>query len=149
MSTDRQSRIAPGHVLVVENNPLNLRMIEEGFNVVAVLTTLSIVTDGVKAMDFLYLRNEYVEAQRPDLILLDLDVSTKGGRDVLIKIKSDDALCTIPVIVLSMSKRSIDIRNAYNNGANCYLTKPSEFDDFVELVHAIGDFWFTHAALPL
>jgi chemotaxis family two-component system response regulator Rcp1 len=79
MSTDRQSRITSGHVLVFENNPLNLRVIEEGFNVVAVLTALSIVTDGVKAMDFLYHRNEYVEAQRPDPILLDLDVSTKAA----------------------------------------------------------------------
>jgi two-component system response regulator len=106
------------------------------------------VEDGVEALDYLYRRGKYKSATRPDLILLDLNLPKKDGREVLAEIKSDDELKTIPVVVMTTSDADSDIRRAYALHANCYVTKPADFDAYVGLVQSIERFWVSVARIP-
>lgn len=135
-------------VLIIEDNPVDIHMIKQAFTDVSVPHNLSVITDGEKAIDFLHHRDGCVNAPRPSLILLDLNLPKKDGHEVLAAIKSDDSLRTIPVIILTTSDLDSSVANAYCHCANCYLIKPIEFDEFIKMVRAIGTFWLSVAALP-
>lgn len=143
-------------ILLVEDNPgdVNLTRIaladsswktlrEQEINV-----NLSVVTDGVEAMNFLHRHGDYHQAIHPDLILLDWNLPRKDGREVLIEIKADQNLQRIPIVVLTTSEAEEDILKAYNLHANCYITKPVDFNEFVQIVQSIEDFWFKIVKLP-
>lgn len=135
-------------VLVIEDNPLDVLMIKQGFTDVPVAHNLNVITDGERAIDFLYHKNELINARRPDLILLDLNLPKKDGLEVLATIRSDESLRAIPVIVLTTSDLDTSLFKAYSSWANCYLIKPIEFDEFVGMVKTIATFWLSVVTLP-
>lgn len=135
-------------ILLVEDNPGDARLTLEAFKEGKVLNHLSVVNDGVEALAFLRREGPYAGAKTPDLILLDLNLPRKSGREVLAEIKHDERLKTIPVVVLTTSSDEQDIARAYDNHANCYLTKPVELDQFLRVVHSIENFWLTLVKLP-
>ncbi|MBM9511022.1 response regulator [Desulfogranum marinum] len=139
---------SPVEILLVEDNPGDVRLTIEGLKEGKVRNTLSVVEDGVEALAFLRKEGKYVDAVRPDLILLDLNLSKKDGREVLTEIKSDENLRNIPVVVLTTSKAEQDILKAYSLHANCYITKPVDLDQFISVVESIEDFWFSIVKLP-
>ena len=142
----RQSR--PVEVLLVEDNPGDVRLTQEALKDGRVLVNLTVAADGVEAMDVLNKRGNYQNAARPDLILLDLNLPRKNGREVLEEIKADDDLKRIPVIVMTTSKAEQDLYRVYNLNANCYITKPVDLDEFLNVVRSIEDFWLTIVTLP-
>ena len=113
-----------------------------------ILSSFHIVSDGVQAMDFLHNKGEYAASPRPDLIILDLNLPGKDGREVLGEIKGDANLKTIPVIVMTTSQAEEDILKSYNLHANCYITKPIDLDQFIRVIKSIEEFWFTIVKLP-
>lgn len=135
-------------VLMVEDNPGDVRLTREALKGGKVLLNLHVVEDGVAALDFLHQRAPHAQAPRPDLILLDLNLPKKDGREVLAAIKSDPGLKTIPVVILTTSQAEEDVLRAYHLSANCYITKPVDFEQFTRIVHVIQQFWFTVATLP-
>ncbi len=140
--------IRPIEILFVEDNPVDIRVTQEAFNDFHVANTLHVVRDGVTAMDFLYQRGEYKDAPRPDLILLDLGLPRKDGREVLNEVKADPKLRSIPVVVLTTSDLDKDIMGSYCHQANAFITKPIDVDDFATMVRTVGDFWLTFVKLP-
>jgi len=138
----------PIELLLVEDNPGDVRLTREALKDGHFVNNLSVVNDGEEAMDFLRRRGGYADAPRPGLILLDLNLPKKGGREVLEEIKGDDDLCRIPVIVLTSSTAESDILAAYQLKANCYCAKPVQLDDFIDLVTNIEDFWLSLVRLP-
>ncbi len=138
----------PVEILLVEDNPGDVRLTIEALREGKVRNHLNVATDGVEAMAFLHRDGKYTDAVRPDLILLDLNLPRKDGRQVLAEIKADKALRTIPVVVLTTSKADEDIIRSYNLHANCYVTKPVDLDQFITVVKSIEDFWLTIVALP-
>jgi two-component system, chemotaxis family, response regulator Rcp1 len=138
----------PIEVLLVEDNPGDIQLMEEAFHTVNPLIFLHIVRDGVEAMAFLRRQGPYVVAPRPDLVLLDLNLPKMDGREVLAHIKLDDELKTIPTVVVTSSQAEADIAKSYELHANSYITKPMQFDAFLTLVKSISDFWLTHAKAP-
>jgi two-component system, chemotaxis family, response regulator Rcp1 len=135
-------------ILLVEDNPADVRMAQENFREAKIRNHLYVVDDGVKAMSFLRREGTYADAVRPDLILLDLNIPRKNGREVLEEIKTDDTLKRIPVVILTASKADEDIIAAYNLHANCYITTPIDLNQFVRAVQSIEEFWLTIVALP-
>lgn len=135
-------------ILMVEDNPGDVRLTKEALKAAKMLNTLHVVEDGEAALDYLYQRGQYSMASRPDLILLDLNLPKKDGREVLATIKADDTLKSIPVVVLTTSNAEVDILKAYKLNANCYVTKPVDFERFAEIVRTIEDFWLTVVTLP-
>jgi CheY-like chemotaxis protein len=143
-------------ILLVEDNPgdVNLTRIaladrrETTPKFREIDVNLSVVADGVEAMEFLNHQGQYAQAVHPDLILLDWNLPRKDGREVLLEIKADERLQRIPVVVLTTSQAEEDILRAYNLHANCYITKPLDFNQFVEIVQSIEDFWFKIVQLP-
>jgi chemotaxis family two-component system response regulator Rcp1 len=138
----------PINVLLVEDSPTDVLLTQEALETAKLLTELHIVADGVEAIAFLRQEGKYAGVPRPDLILLDLNLPKKDGREVLAEIKSDPGLRLIPVVVMTVSKAEEDILKAYGLHANCYVTKPVHFESFVEVVRAIESFWFTVVTLP-
>jgi CheY-like chemotaxis protein len=138
----------PIEILLVEDNPGDVRLTREALKDAKVANTMHVVEDGVAALDFLYRRSAYKAVPRPDLILLDLNLPRKNGREVLAQIKQDDQLKCIPVVILTTSQADDDISWAYKLHANCYITKPVEFAQFIRVVRAIEEFWFTIVTLP-
>ena len=137
------------HILLVEDNPADMRLTVEALKEGKVLCNLHWVKDGVEALDFLHRRNEHVKATRPDLILLDLNLPRLDGREVLANIKADAQLRRIPVVILSTSKAEEDIVRSYDLHANCYITKyPVNFDSFIEVIRSIDRFWLALVTLP-
>ena len=132
----------------MEDNPADVRLTQEAFKEGRVTNHLSVVTDGVKAMEFLRRSTPYESAPRPDLILLDLNLPKKSGREVLEEIKVDPVLRRIPVMILSTSRADQDLQKAYNLHANCYITKPVDLDQFLNVVRSIEHFWFNIVTLP-
>ena len=137
----------PVEILLVEDNPGDVRLTQEVFKESKIRNQLHVVKDGVEAMDFLR-QGTGANGVRPDLILLDLNLPKKDGREVLAEIKADDNLKRIPVVVLTISKAEEDILRSYSLHANCYLTKPIEFEQFFNLVKYIEEFWLTIVKLP-
>ena len=138
----------PFEVLLVEDNPGDARLTREALKEGRILNNLSVVPDGVEAMEFLNKRGRYLNSPRPDLILLDLNLPRKNGREVLEEIKSDPALRRIPVMVLTTSSAEQDLTSAYNLHANCYITKPVDLEQFMTVVRSIEHFWFHIVTLP-
>jgi CheY-like chemotaxis protein len=138
----------PIEILVVEDNPEDAALTMETLREGRIRNHISLVEDGVEAMDFLRRNEPYAGAPRPDLILLDLQLPRKSGREVLMEIKADRDLKRIPVVIMTTSSAEQDIFEAYNLHANCYVTKPIELDDFIGAVRKIEDFWLTIVKLP-
>ena len=135
-------------VLLVEDDPANVDLTREVLQEGQVLVNLCVVEDGVKALAYLRQEGPYQKAARPDVILLDLNLPKMDGREVLSRIKEDDRLKSIPVVVLSTSDTDLDILKMYGSGCNCYITKPVGLEQFTRVVRAIEDFWFTLVKLP-
>lgn len=138
----------PIDVLLVEDNPGDVRLTEEAFEEGSINNELYVASTGEEAMDFLYQRGEYEESPRPHLVLLDLNLPGKDGHEVLEDIREDDHLQRIPVIVLTSSKAEEDVVRSYELSTNAYLTKPIGPDEFMELVRSFEQFWFTMVKLP-
>jgi chemotaxis family two-component system response regulator Rcp1 len=136
------------NILLVEDNPGDVRLTVEALKEGKVRNQLHIAKDGMEAMDFLHRRGNYSDVPRPDLILLDLNLPRKDGHEVLAEIKEDPELKRIPVVVLTGSKAGDDILKTYNRHANCYITKPVDWDQFITVVKSINDFWLTIVRLP-
>ena len=139
----------PIEILLVEDNPGDVRLTQEVFNDGKMLNKLHVVGDGIEALAFLNQEGEYADVPRPELILLDLNLPRKDGRDVLAEIKADGDLRRIPVVVLTTSCSEEDILKSYDLNANCYITKPVDLNHFIEVVKSIEDFWMTVVKLPL
>jgi len=142
---------APGNpveILLAEDNPGDVTLSKKALEQGKLANNLHVVTDGVEALDFLRQTGEYDDTPRPDLILLDLNMPRKDGQDVLKELKADDDLCRIPVVVLTSSESEEDIARSYELNANAYLTKPVDFDGFIEIVNRLENFWFKIAKLP-
>jgi len=139
----------PIQVLLVEDNPGDVRLTREAFKDAKVHLEMYVVDDGVEAMDFLNRRGEYADSPRPDLILLDLNLPRKDGRDVLAEVKADTSLKSIPVVILTTSASDVDIESSYLLHANCYIAKPVDLDGFLTVVRSIDNFWFSVVKLPL
>lgn len=135
-------------ILIIEDNEGDARLIREVFNENKLFNSLHFVRDGVDAMDYLYARGKFQNAIRPDLIILDLNLPRKDGREVLAEIKSDPVLKQIPVVVMTISQAEEDILKSYNLHANCYVTKPIDLNQFSEVIKSIENFWFTIVKLP-
>ena len=133
---------------MVEDSPTDAGLAIEAFKESKVLNHLSHVTDGTDAIAYLRRQGQYADARRPDLILLDLNLPTKDGREVLAEIKNDPDLKDIPVVVLTTSDDEQDILKSYELHANCYITKPVDFEKFISIVRHIETFWFTVVTLP-
>ena len=142
------SGLKPIEVLLVEDNPGDVRLTQEALKEGRLEVNLTVATDGVEATEMLRQRNSHVNSTRPDLILLDLNLPKKDGRQVLQEIKNDPDLMRIPVVVLTTSKADSDIRATYDAHANCYITKPVDMDHFVDIVKLLEEFWFTVVRLP-
>ena len=143
-----QNLSAPVEILLVEDNPGDVRLTKEALKEGKMLNDLSVAADGVEAMEFLRRQGKHANAPRPDLILLDLNLPRKDGREVLAEIKGDKDLRRIPVVVLTTSKDELDILRTYDLHVNCYITKPVELDQFIDVVRKIEGFWLTIVKLP-
>ena len=135
-------------ILLVEDNPADVRLTQEAMRDSKLLNKIHVVSDGEEALTYLRKQDPHADAPRPDLILLDLNLPKKDGREVLAEIKLDDDLKAIPVVVLTTSEAENDIMRSYNLYANCYITKPVAFDRFRKVVTSIENFWFSIVKLP-
>jgi len=135
-------------ILLVEDNPGDARLAKEALMDSKFKNNLTTVADGVEALEYLYKKGIHQDAKTPDLILLDLNLPRKDGREVLAEIKTDDNLKRIPVVILTTSSAEEDVLKTYNLHANCYITKPIDLDQFMKVVKSIEDFWITIVKLP-
>ncbi|MGO9342669.1 MAG: response regulator [Acidimicrobiales bacterium] len=135
-------------ILLVEDSPSDVELTIEAMREAKVANTLHVAVDGVDAMAFLRQEGRYATVARPDLVLLDLNLPRKDGREVLAEMRSDESLQPIPVTVLTTSKAESDILRSYQLGANCFITKPVGLAQFLEVIHSIEDFWLTLVRLP-
>ena len=138
----------PIHILMVEDDPADVRLTREALKNKKVHTTMDTVEDGIEAMAYLRKEGIYADMRRPDLILLDLNMPRMDGREVLSELQNDPRLRHIPVIVLTTSEGEEDILSAYEMNANCYITKPVDWRQFIKVVELIEDFWLTVVKLP-
>jgi CheY-like chemotaxis protein len=138
----------PVEILLAEDNPGDVVLTEKALEQGKLANNLHVTTDGVEALQFLRQEGEYVDAVQPDLILLDLNMPRKDGQDVLEELQADEALCRIPVVVLTSSESEEDIARSYELNANAYLTKPVDFDGFIEIIDRIEEFWFQVVKFP-
>lgn len=138
----------PIEILLVEDNPGDVRLTIEAFKEGKVCNKLNIVEDGAEAMAYLHHEGKYSDALRPDLILLDLNLPKKDGREVLAEIKNDLNLKKIPVVILTTSQAEQDVLKSYELNANCYVSKPVEFNQFLNVIKSIEDFWLSVVKLP-
>jgi chemotaxis family two-component system response regulator Rcp1 len=141
-------RSAMIEVLLVEDSPGDVRLTREALKDAKMHISLQVVSDGIEAMAYLSRENNYADAPRPDLILLDLNLPKKDGRDVLKEIKESDTLKTIPVVILTTSASRADIDRSYALHANCYITKPVNLQGFIKVVQSIDNFWLSVVKLP-
>ena len=140
--------VHPIEILLVEDNPGDARLAREAFRDAKVRNTLHWVDNGQEAMDFLRKEGKHARVTRPDLILLDLNLPGKDGREVLAEIKEDADLKRIPVVILTVSKNEEDVLKTYNLHANCFIIKPIDLNQFIKVVKSIEDFWLTVVKLP-
>lgn len=143
-----KSNNAQIEILMVEDNPADARLTLEAFKDAKILNNISVVEDGEQALAFLRREGKYADATRPDLILLDLNLPRKDGREVLEEIKGNQDLKTIPVVILTTSEDEKDIARSYELHANAYIKKPVELDEFMKVIRAVEDFWLTAVKLP-
>ena len=135
-------------ILLVEDNPGDIRLTHEALKEGTIRNELHVVKDGVEAIEFLKRKGKYIAHPTPDIILLDLNLQRKDGREVLAEIKSDENLKLIPVIILTTSDADLDIQKSYKLHANCFITKPVDLDQFIFIIRQIETFWFTVVKLP-
>ena len=140
--------VIPIRILLVEDNPGDVRLTQEALRDGKVHNELVSVPDGIEALAYLRREGKYADAQRPDVILLDLNLPKKDGREVLAEIKQEQSLRQIPVVILTTSKAEEDILRSYSLHANCYITKPVDLEQFITVVRSIEDFWFSIVRLP-
>jgi chemotaxis family two-component system response regulator Rcp1 len=145
---EREKASAPVEILLVEDNPGDVRLTQEALQEGKVYNNLHWVKDGVEALDFLRREGRHSGAPRPDIILLDLNLPKKDGREVLLVIKGDERFKQIPVVILTTSKAEEDVLRSYELHANCYITKPVDLDKFIQVVQSIDRFWLTVVTLP-
>lgn len=145
---NNENILEPINILLVEDNPADVRLMVETLKEEKIHNNLHTVGDGEEAMAFLRKEGKYSNEERPDLILLDLNLPRMDGREVLKEIKNDDALKSIPVVVLTVSKSEEDILKSYNLHANCYITKPVDLKQFSKVTKAVQEFWLTIVKLP-
>ena len=148
MSESHTTDGEPAHILLVEDNPGDVRLTQEAFEQGRIDNELHVVSDGAEAIDFLEGHGEYAETPQPDLVLLDLNLPRRSGEDVLEHLKDDPKLRPIPVIVLTSSRAEEDVVRSYERHANAYLTKPVDPDEFIETIRAFEQFWLTVVHLP-
>ena len=148
MDPKHHAQARPAQILLVEDSPADVRLTVEALKEAKISNQLSIAADGVEAMSFLRQEGRFADAPRPDLILLDLNLPRKDGRQVLQEIKADESLRKIPVVVLTISQAEEDVLRAYDLHANCYINKPVDFDRFMEVIRQIEGFWLTIVKLP-
>lgn len=141
-------RTRPIEILLVEDNPADVRLTMECLKEAKVANRLHAIVDGEEALDFLFRRGQHEEAPRPDVILLDLNLPGIDGRAILKQVKEDPILRVIPVVVLTSSEAESDIAKAYESHANCFISKPIDFESFLQVVQSIEDFWFAVVKLP-
>ena len=146
--SERACGAAPVEILLVEDSPSDIDLTREALEDTKVSNNLNVTTDGVEALAFLRRAGKYADAPHPDLILLDLNLPKKDGREVLAEIKSDEVLRRIPVVVLTTSEAEEDILESYNLHANCYVRKPVDLDAFIQVVRSIDNFWLAIVKLP-
>lgn len=144
----RISDMRPIEILLVEDNPGDVRLTQEALGEAKVRNNLAVARDGVEALSYLRREPPFQDATRPDMVLLDLNLPRKDGREVLAEIKADPDLRRLPVVVLTTSSAEKDVLESYNLYANCYITKPVDLDQFVGIVSSIEDFWLTIVKLP-
>jgi len=144
----RDTLSTPINILLVEDNPGDIRLTQEVLKEGKVYNTLSIVENGIQAISFLKKEDEYQDASTPDLILLDLNLPKKDGREVLFDIKNDPELKKIPVVVLTTSQAEEDILKVYDLNANCYISKPVDLGQFIDVIKSIENFWLSIVKLP-
>ncbi|WHZ13997.1 MAG: Two-component transcriptional response regulator, LuxR family [Nitrospira sp.] len=140
--------VKPIEILLVEDNPGDVRLTREALKEAKVINNLNVIKDGMEALAYLRKEGPYAAAPRPHLILLDLNLPKRDGREVLATIKADEALKRIPVVVLTTSQDEQDVLKSYNLHANCYITKPVDLDQFIRVVRSIEDFWLGIVVLP-
>jgi two-component system, chemotaxis family, response regulator Rcp1 len=145
---NEKRNFSPVKILLVEDNPADVGLVEEALKEAKILHELAVAEDGVQALEFLHQTGDFTEAVLPDIIFLDLNLPRKTGREVLEEIKNDPKLQQIPVIVLTSSEAEEDIAKAYRSHANCFITKPPDLDSFIKIVSTIECFWFTIVKLP-
>jgi CheY-like chemotaxis protein len=141
-------RTVPIEVLLVEDSPGDVRLTREALKDAKVHISLHVAADGIEAMDFLQRAGTHVHAPRPDLILLDLNLPRKDGREVLKEIKENPSFMSIPVVILTTSSSEADVLQSYNLHANCYISKPVDLDGFLKVIHSIDNFWLSVVKLP-
>jgi two-component system, chemotaxis family, response regulator Rcp1 len=135
-------------ILLVEDNEGDIVLTVEALKIANITNKILVVRDGEEALSYLHREGQYVNAEQPDLILLDINLPRIDGKEVLTRIKNDDRLKFIPVVILTTSDSEKDVMESYNNHANCYITKPVDFNKFMQVVHMIKDFWITLVKLP-
>jgi chemotaxis family two-component system response regulator Rcp1 len=140
--------VKPVEILLVDDSPSDVRLTKEAIKESKMFNNITVARDGVEAMAYLHKEGKYSDAIRPDLILLDLNMPRKDGRETLAEIKADPDLKRIPVVILTVSKAEEDVLKAYNLYANCYVTKPMDIEQFSKIVKTIDDFWFSIVTLP-
>lgn len=138
----------PIEILLVEDNPDDAELTVETLQEGKIVNNITVIEDGEEALDFLHRRGRHAEAPRPDLILLDLQLPKRNGREILAEIKEDSELKRIPVVILTTSSSDDDVLGSYNRHANCFVTKPVDLDDFISSVRKIEDFWLAFVKLP-
>ena len=138
----------PIEILLVEDNPGDVRLIKEVFKDAKIYNAMKVAYDGETAMEILRRKGEYMDGSYPDLILLDLNLPKKDGREVLREIKEDENLKCIPVVILTTSNAEEDLIETYKMNANCYITKPVDLDQFINVVKSIENFWLSIVKLP-
>lgn len=142
------SDVAPIQILLVEDSPGDVALTTEALRDARIANDLHVVTDGEAAMAFLRREGEYADVPRPDLVLLDLNLPRKDGREVLSEVKWDHELRRIPIVVLTTSTAEVDILESYDLHANCYISKPVDFGNFLDVVRSIEGFWLSIVRLP-
>jgi chemotaxis family two-component system response regulator Rcp1 len=147
MTTNAYRKAA--EILLVEDNPVDVMVAQDALTEAKMCNVVHVAEDGEEALDFLYRRGKYVDAPRPDLILLDLNLPKKSGTEVLAEIKQDPCLLDIPVVILTTSEAEKDVLTSYSLYANCFITKPVDMEQFTEVIKSIEDFWFTIVKLPV
>ncbi len=143
-----QDDARPIDILLVEDNPGDVVLTREALKQGKVLVNLHVAKDGVDATDFLWRRGAYVGAPRPDIVLLDLNLPRKDGRELLSEMKADPVVRRVPVVVLTTSKAEEDILRTYDLHVNCYVTKPVDFEQFIRVIRSVEEFWLTIVRLP-
>jgi len=148
MENGNGNHVNPIEVLLIEDSPADVRLTREALKEEKMRINLHVAADGVEAMQFLRRQGKFAQAVQPDLILLDLNLPKKDGREVLKEIKTDESLKKIPVVILTMSKAEEDVLKTYDLHANCYITKPLDLNQFSKVVKSIQEFWMTIVKLP-